>query len=141
MKQRCNNPRNSHYADYGGRGIKICERWDQFVNFLEDMGEPSPGMSLDRIDVNKGYSPENCRWATIQEQNSNMRRNRLITYQGKTQTVAAWAREAGVDKRTLKSRLDSGWSTEDALTIKPMSRQARGVMGMKSRYGLGVLNG
>lgn len=77
MRQRCNNPKNRRYADYGGRGIRICERWNSFANFLNDMGlPPSPAYSLDRIDNSKGYFPGNCQWATPKEQANNTRRNR-----------------------------------------------------------------
>jgi hypothetical protein len=73
MMGRCYNPKHPRYADYGGRGIRVCERWHDFTNFLADMGEPPPGLTLDRIDNNKGYEPGNCRWATVQEQNTNQR--------------------------------------------------------------------
>lgn len=77
MKQRCSNSNTSQYTDYGGRGIKVCDRWDNFANFLADMGERPEGMTLDRKDNNKGYNPENCKWSTRQEQNRNQRRTKL----------------------------------------------------------------
>ena len=74
MHGRCGNPKHPRYADYGGRGITVCERWHSFENFLADMGEPPPGLTLDRINNDLGYSPENCRWATVSEQNFNRKR-------------------------------------------------------------------
>ena len=73
MRNRCNNPRTPRYSDYGGRGIKVCKRWDKFENFLADMGEKPPGMSLDRKNNNGNYTPRNCRWATPAEQRKNSR--------------------------------------------------------------------
>lgn len=77
MRQRCTNPKNKQWEDYGGRGITVCARWDDFDTFLADMGPRPEGMSLDRIDNNKGYSPDNCRWATRTQQNRNSRQAKL----------------------------------------------------------------
>ena len=119
MRNRCNNPNAKRYEQYGGRGITICEEWDRFEAFYEWAlaNGYSDSLTIDRIDNNKGYSPENCRWASASEQNSNTRRNHLITYNNKTQTMAQWAQEIGIPQRTLESRLNrSHWSIERALT-------------------------
>lgn len=99
LKLRCENPNNHGYKDYGGRGIKVCERWqNSFENFLVDMGErPGKDYSIDRIDVNGDYCPENCRWATRKEQCNNRRSNIKIEYQGKVQTLMQWCEELGLD--------------------------------------------
>ena len=123
---RCNNPKNLKYKHYGGRGIGICERWserDGFLHFLEDMGERPPKHSLDRIDNEKGYSPENCRWATTKEQSNNRRSTRKIEFNNKTQSVQEWADEVNINRATIINRLNSGWSIEDALSILPKQRQ------------------
>lgn len=115
MRQRCLRPSHPQYSSYGGRGIKICERWMLFENFLADMGtKPAapPGMkrafSLDRIDNERGYEPDNCRWATSTTQNNNTRGNHRITIHGSTQTLSQWAKELGVTRsqiRRLSERL------------------------------------
>ena len=73
MRERCTNPNHIKYSNYGGRGIVICKSWKKFVSFLRDMGERPEGMTLDRIDGNKGYNPKNCKWSTLSEQNKNRR--------------------------------------------------------------------
>lgn len=124
MNQRCNNSGHKYYHCYGGRGITVCERWADtnpqgFINFLEDMGERPEGMTLDRIDNNKGYSKENCRWATRKQQSNNTRTVRLITFNGKTLSLSDWAKEIGIDVTTLSRRLDKmGLSFEDAISWK-----------------------
>jgi len=122
MIERCNSEASHAYSDYGKRGITVCSRWSGeggFENFYEDMGDPLEGYSLDRIDNNGNYCPENCRWATNKEQNRNTRSNRLITYKGKTLCVTAWAEEIGVKPPLLFSRIRLGWSIEEMLTIPP----------------------
>lgn len=119
MKKRCFNKDDRHYKDYGGRDITVDERWlgkDGYEIFLEDMGRrPGPGFSLDRKNNGHGYSKENCRWATSMEQQNNKRNNTLLTLDGKTQTVGAWCRELGIHPATMRSRLRSGYSQEQAL--------------------------
>ncbi len=119
MKDRCLNPSIRNYPRYGGRGIKVCDRWlESFEDFLADMGEKPDGLTLDRRDNDGDYTPENCRWATRKEQQNNMIRNHLITYQGRTQTLTQWAEELKINMCTLRSRLELyGWSVSDALTI------------------------
>lgn len=121
MRRRCTNPKKRSYHRYGGRGIKVCERWSEFDRFFEDMGPRPEGMTLDRIDNDGDYEPTNCRWATGREQNANRDNNVRLTYQGRTQCVIAWAREMGVPPNTLYSRQRLGWTDEDVLTrpIRP----------------------
>ena len=122
MVTRCFNVDHKHFAVYGGRGITVCERWLHYENFVEDMGERPPGTSIDRIDGDGDYEPGNCRWATKQQQQNNLRSNRYLTIEGRTQTVAEWARERGLKKNTVYARLFNGWSAEDAL--KPLMARA-----------------
>jgi hypothetical protein len=117
MLQRCNNPKYIGYTNYGGRGIKVCERWHKFENFFEDMGECPRGMTLDRKDNNGDYTPDNCRWATPTEQANNRRSNIWKEYKGEWKTIAQWARSLDIKYGTLYSRLNGyGWSIERALS-------------------------
>lgn len=119
IKARCLNPNSPRFSDYGGRGIKVCERWrDSFENFLEDMGErPSKEHSIDRIDVNGDYEPSNCRWATILEQGENRRSNIYLTYKGETHFIAEWARILGVTYATIYKRYKRGKSIEEIFNL------------------------
>lgn len=117
MKGRCLNPADKDFKNYGGRGVKITEDWiSSFESFLKDMGERPQGMTIDRINVNGNYEPENCRWATPHIQANNTRVCRYVEYQGKTQTASEWAREVGLEIKTLQYRLRVGWDAEKALT-------------------------
>jgi hypothetical protein len=123
MMERCTNSNNIGYENYGARGITVCERWHKFENFLEDMGRRPDGLTLERIDNSKGYSPDNCRWATRKEQNNNRRDNRILTYNGISLTIPQWAEKLGVSKSALYNRVYSlGWSIERTLTtpVRPM---------------------
>ncbi len=120
MVQRCTNTNHKHYYRYGGRGIVVCDRWNKFEYFLKDMGERPSGCTLDRIDNNKGYCRENCRWATSKEQGRNRSNNRLITHNGITQCLTAWAEDLDICAGTLRYRLDH-WSVEKAMTAPSSS--------------------
>lgn len=106
MRSRCYNENNPSFAHYGGRGITVCAQWrNNFDQFVADMGDAPAGKSLDRINNALGYSPKNCRWATLKEQLNNQRRNHRITHKGKTQTLSQWADELGLRTDTLYKRL------------------------------------
>jgi len=117
MKQRCFNPSFKNYHRWGGRGITICDRWiDSFENFYADLGDkPSKSHSLDRADNDGNYTPENCRWATREEQDNNRSDSRLITYKGETMTATQWGKRLDVNPRMLTERLSRGWSIEKTL--------------------------
>jgi len=116
MWSRCNNPNTTGFANYGGRGIRVCGRWQSYSAFLSDRGrKPSSVHSIERINNEGGYSPENCRWATSKEQARNQRTSRFIAAFGTTKTLVEWQEETGVDKRKIWKRLNSGWAAEKAL--------------------------
>lgn len=123
MRQRCNDPNKADYANYGGRGIKVCDRWSSFENFLSDMGHAN-GKTLERKDNNKGYEPSNCVWATKKTQANNRRSNRLIEYKGESKTIQQWAEFVGLDYFTLRARINVlGWDVERALNEKPRANR------------------
>lgn len=112
MIQRCTNAGRADFYRYGGRGITVSTRWRKFENFLADMGEKPEGKSLDRIDNTQGYSRFNCRWATLSEQALNRRNTHLLTFKSKTQSLTEWARETGINRETLLSRVKLGWDID-----------------------------
>lgn len=125
MKQRCLNPNNIAFANYGGRGISVCDRWKTFSNFHDDMGEKPPGMELDRIDVNGNYEPGNCRWATKKENNRNKRRTYMVTYEGRVMPLVECAEIVGMCRAVLRGRLDSGWDLHKAITTPVQKKRSK----------------
>lgn len=115
-KQRCINPKDPAYGRYGARGIYVCERWDSFENFIADMGDRPLGATLDRIDNNGPYSPENCRWASRKEQSNNREANVKITHNGVTLTAMQWSEKIGLHINTLLQRYHANWPIEKVLT-------------------------
>lgn len=125
MKARCYSPGTTHYAHYGGRGITICDEWlEDFMNFYNwaMANGYEDHLSIDRIDVNGNYCPENCRWATQKEQCNNRRQNRFLKFNGETHTVKEWADITGINTGTLRNRLRAGWNIERALG-EPVHKQ------------------
>lgn len=116
MIQRCTNPKHPKYPNYGGRGIKVCERWlNSFEAYYADMGDPPPGSSIDRQDNDGDYEPDNCYWAMNVEQANNRTTNRTVEYKGNFYTLAQLAKLASVSYQTLWDRLKQGWSIADAV--------------------------
>ena len=116
MRDRCNNANNEEYPNYGGRGIFVCGRWENYQSFLSDMGRKPRGTSLDRIDVNGNYEPSNCRWADAHTQARNQRDAVLLTYNGKTLKTHEWSAITGLSVGLINNRRRSGWSDERILT-------------------------
>lgn len=112
MNSRCNNRNDPSFGRYGGRGIKICERWCAFENFLSDMGERPVGKTIDRKDNDGDYTPDNCKWSTPSEQANNRRRNRILVVKGVAQTASNWAKATGISVNVVFNRIRAGWSDE-----------------------------
>lgn len=113
MRARCNNFNHEYYHRYGGRGISVCKRWNDFNLFLKDLGLPpflGRKSSLERIDNDGDYKPSNCKWATQKEQCRNRSTNRDITFKGRVQSIAEWAEEIGISRKLIRDRLEANWS-------------------------------
>jgi hypothetical protein len=131
MRGRCYNPGNTKWERYGGRGIEVCERWNSFENFLADMGLRPPGTSIDRINNDGDYEPGNCRWAThsVQARNRSAtsatsgwsRGGGQIVVNGVSKTATQWARQVGINPKTIMRRITSGWAPEVAISKPPVS--------------------
>lgn len=127
MMKRCFNPHIPMYSRYGGRGITVCERWRDVRNFIADMGQPPPGLTIERIDNHGDYKPENCRWATPAEQRRNTSRSlRMLEFRGEIRCVNDWSKITGINANAICARLDIlGWSIEKALTAPKYTRSDR----------------
>lgn len=118
MLVRCNNPKSHKYGRYGARGIKVCNEWKDFKNFLKDMGHPPfGGATIDRINVDGNYEPSNCRWTDQKTQQNNRKNTRKLTFNGQTLVVTKWAEITGISQKIIRQRIDrDGWSIKKALT-------------------------
>lgn len=138
MRSRCRRTSDKSFDRYGGRGIQVCEEWarsfEAFAKWAHENGY-AENLSIDRIDNDKGYSPDNCRWTDSTEQANNRRSNRLITHNGQTKTLAQWAREKGVRPRTIARRLDRWkWTPGDAIDTPPQATYHREKRGLANGY-------
>lgn len=126
IKQRCGNPHNKHFIKYGGRGIHLCDEWEKsFESFRmwSSMNGYSDDLTIDRIDNNGNYCPENCRWISNNEQQLNKRTNRIVDYNGQSMPLSEWAKITGLKWKTLQGRLDSGWPIDKALMTPISTKQ------------------
>ena len=136
MLERCRSPQHKSFYRYGGRGINVCERWLKFENFLSDMGEKPEGYTLGRVDNDRGYEMENCRWETHKEQANNRRNSRVISFNGKDATISQWAEQIGMGHDTFCRRMKLGWSMEEIISI-PLKKQknSRPVYKLRGQHG------
>lgn len=134
MKERCYNPNDKRYEDWGGRGIQICDEWlsdpETFVLWSIENGYDE-GLTIDRVDNNGNYCPENCRWATKAENNQNRRSSRYYTYNGKTQNLQKWCDEYNASRSMVDKRLQLGWEFDKALLTPKKTRDQESLVGMR----------
>lgn len=124
MRDRCQRTGNRSYADYGGRGITVCPRWEDFARFMDDMGPCPNGLSIDRMDTNGNYEPGNCRWATATQQANNKRSNHVITYLGKSLTLQQWCDKFNLEASKVRYRLKRGWNLDRAFSREDYRKTA-----------------
>ena len=126
-RRRCNDPKNNRWDQYGGRGIRVCPEWNDYAVFREwaMSNGYADDLTIDRINVDTGYSPENCRWVRAKAQANNTTRNRYIAFRGKTLTLSQWAEELGISYGTINHRIQRGWSMDDIATIPQGQKRKR----------------
>lgn len=128
IKGRCYNPNHQDFPDYGGRGVRVSDDWlCSYEQFLHDMGRRPEGTSIDRIDVNGGYSADNCRWSTLETQMNNRRNTSYLEHEGLRLPLGEWTKRVGINKACIVQRLNHGWSTADALSTEVRFRSPNGV--------------
>jgi hypothetical protein len=126
IRQRCNNPKCKRFSRYGGRGIKVCERWDLFENFLDDMGPRPEGFTIERVNNDGNYEPSNCCWASRKDQNKNTSACIPVeAFGSKFKTINDASREHGLHRSTVKHRISRGLTPEEALTFKSHQRKTK----------------
>jgi hypothetical protein len=121
MKSRCSNPNNNRFANYGGRGISVCDEWNKFESFYlwSVLNGYVDNLTIDRKDTNGNYEPDNCRWVTEKVQQNNRSNNRYVEFDGVSHTLGEWSEITGIKLATIWARLNNGWSTEKTLTTEP----------------------
>lgn len=117
MIRRCRNKNVKDFHRYGGRGITVCERWNIFENFIYDMGRRPNGLTLERKDTNGNYEPDNCKWTTWKEQQSNRRDNHFLTVDGIKKTLSQWSELVGINQRAIGKRIARGWTAKESISI------------------------
>jgi hypothetical protein len=132
MLQRCTNPKHKNWDRYGGRGIKVCDRWqNSFENFLADMGEkPFLKAQLDREDNEGNYEPGNCRWVSSAENVNNRFNTIMLDFDGRRQSLSEWSKEVGIGNKAIAYRLKAGWPVEEALT-RPLAHSNGWLRGVR----------
>lgn len=141
MMQRCYREKDNNYLRYGAKGITVCERWHDFVNFLADMGEVPEGLTIDRKDSKGNYEPDNCRWATQTEQVRNRSITVMLEFNGKVKPMAEWAEIIGINYNCLRARIAAGWTVERAFSTPKMTAKEASVLGNIAHWGYQGLSG
>ena len=136
MRQRCSNPNNSAYKNYGDRGIRVCSEWNDYQVFKEwAMGNGyDENLTIERVDVDGGYNPDNCKWITRKDQGFNRRNNHVLTYNGETKTLTEWCNELNLSYDMVRGRLKRGWTVEAALTTPKLNNKTKRLIKIAKKF-------